>query len=216
MSLPIFPLSNVVLFPGLHVPLHIFEPRYRQMTEAALDTDGQIGMIAVVPEGAVDMSGDPPVFEVGCAGLIRDSQKFPDGRYNIVLEGTRRFRIDREQLPDAERLYRTADVTWMDDDVDAASESDLHAQRARLMQQVDLIARRLGREDATPSSAFNSVGDEVLVNTLANGFDFGTREKQGLLEANGVRERIDRLSGLLEFAIAELDSGRTSNSGSLH
>ena len=76
---PIFPLSTVVLFPKLRVPLHIFEPRYRQMTEQVLRGDNQIGMVTVLPNSIDEMSGDPPVYEIGCAGIIRNAQRLPDG-----------------------------------------------------------------------------------------------------------------------------------------
>lgn len=69
-ELPIFPLSEVVLFPGLRVPLHIFEPRYRQMLEAALAGEPRIGMVAVLPAQVASMDGDPATFSIGCAGTI--------------------------------------------------------------------------------------------------------------------------------------------------
>ena len=75
--LALFPLSNVVLFPRVKTPLHIFEPRYRQMTEAALDGDRRIGMVVVRPEHVEAIAGDPPLFEVGCEGVISDSKKLP-------------------------------------------------------------------------------------------------------------------------------------------
>ena len=70
-ELPIFPLSNVVLFPNLQVPLHLFEPRYRQMARDALDGAGRIGMVVVRPDHVAEMASDPPIFPIGCAGTTR-------------------------------------------------------------------------------------------------------------------------------------------------
>src|SRR5690606_39728929 len=89
--LPIFPLAGAILFPGLQLPLHIFEPRYRELVGSALARDRRIGMIQpqTAQEGA-------PLFAVGCIGKIGEVQALEDGRYNIVLEGEARFRVRRE------------------------------------------------------------------------------------------------------------------------
>src|SRR5262245_57325268 len=109
-EIALFPLSSVVLFPRVRTPLHIFEPRYRQMTEHALAGDRHIGMVAVLPEHEAGMAGDPPVYPVGCAGVISDARRLPDGRFHIVLDGVWRFRICDELARPSERLYRTARV----------------------------------------------------------------------------------------------------------
>ena len=95
--IPIFPLPSVVFFPGVDLPLHIFEPRYREMTEAALEGDRRIGMVTVQPGHVAEMAGDPPVFEVGCAGRITEHRRHDDGRFDIVLIGEERFRIEDER-----------------------------------------------------------------------------------------------------------------------
>lgn len=209
---PIFPLPTVVLFPRLRVPLRIFEPRYRQMTEQALRGDKLIGMVTVLPDRIEEIAGDPPVYEIGCAGIIRDSQRLPDGRYNFVIEGTRRFRLVEEQPRGRDRLYRIASVEFIDE----PEETDLTALRVRVTEQVDRIARLLGRRNGVPPDAFDALDDETFTHSLANSFNFEAGEKQGLLEANGVRERLERLSNLFEFALADLHAGRTPNSGALH
>ncbi len=107
---PIFPLGNVALFPGVSAPLHIFEPRYRQMMESALEGERVIGMVTVRPDAGTDLSGAPPVFPIGCAGTIEEYEQLPDGRYNLVLHGTHRFRIAEEHDPTEDRLFRLARV----------------------------------------------------------------------------------------------------------
>ena len=106
-ALPLFPLPNVVLFPNVFLPLHIFEPRYRAMVADALEGDRLIGMVLLRPGWEGDYEGRPPVFPTGCAGLITHHERLPDGRYNIVLRGLEKFRILDE---DASRSYRIARV----------------------------------------------------------------------------------------------------------
>src|SRR5258708_11996570 len=91
--LPIFPLPNVVLFPNVFLPLHVFEPRYRQMVNDALTGDRIIGMVLLRPGWQADYEGRPAVYPVGCAGLITHAERLPDGRFTIVLRGLPHFRV---------------------------------------------------------------------------------------------------------------------------
>ena len=92
-TIPIFPLPNVVLFPNVFLPLHIFESRYREMVKDALASDRIIGMVLLQPGYEANYEGRPPVYPVGCAGVITHSEPLPDGRFNIVLHGSNRFRV---------------------------------------------------------------------------------------------------------------------------
>ena len=105
--LPLFPLPNVVLFPGVLLPLHIFEPRYRALTADVLDSDRRLGMVLLQPGWEPDYDGKPPIFPIGCSGVIVHAARLEDGRYNILLRGLDRFRIVTEDhaLP-----YRRATV----------------------------------------------------------------------------------------------------------
>jgi Lon protease-like protein len=204
--LPLFPLSNVVLFPGVRAPLHIFEPRYRQMTAAALAADRWIGMIAVHPEHVQEMDGNPPLFWVGCAGVITESEQLQDGRYNIVLLGTDRFRIHHE-LPTAPgRLHRVAEVELLDDPFESVDRPRVMALRARVVELFTRLARMsaAARSSELTPELFDSVDPVMLANTLCQLLDLPGAEKQGLLECHGVRERLERLASVLEFKSAEL------------
>ncbi len=86
-TIPLFPLPNVVLFPHVTLPLHIFEPRYREMVSTALEGDRMIGMVLLRPGWEGDYEGRPPIYEVGCTGLITHAERTTDGRYNHVLRG---------------------------------------------------------------------------------------------------------------------------------
>ena len=104
--IPIFPLPNVVLFPSVFLPLHIFEPRYRQMLADALRGDRIIGMV-LLKGGRDDIEEPPPVYTIGCAGLVSHAETLQDGRSNIILRGIQRFRVVREE---ADRVYRQAQI----------------------------------------------------------------------------------------------------------
>src|SRR3954451_20726245 len=105
--LPLFPLPNVVLFPNVFLPLHIFEPRYREMVADALASDRMIGMVLLKPGWEHEYEGHPPVYPIGSNGVTTHVERLDDGCYNIVLRGVERFCILAE---DHERAYRRATI----------------------------------------------------------------------------------------------------------
>jgi len=109
----LFPLPDLVMFPHVMQPLHIFEPRYRDLLNAALDSDGLIAMSVLAPGWETDYEGRPKVLPHACLGKIVTHQRQDDGHYNVLLLGLRRIRIDSELPP--ERSYREAKVTLLDD-----------------------------------------------------------------------------------------------------
>jgi Lon protease-like protein len=217
-QIPLFPLANAVLFPRVACPLHVFEPRYRQMTSDAIDGARRIGMATVRPEHQREMAGDPPLFSVGCAGVIQRAQRRDDGRFDIVLLGTQRFRIVEEIPRTGERLYRVARVELLDERFDEAREGlALQGMRA---DAIDLLAQLL--RFVAPDSAheldvrrFSGIDDTTFVSGLCQMLDLAPAEKQGLLEADGPTARCERLVALLQFRLAEI-SGGLGPSGSLH
>lgn len=215
-ELPIFPLASVVLFPQVRAPLHMFEPRYRQLTRDALAGDRRIGMIAVLPDHVSAMAGEPPTYSVGCAAIIEAAERLTDGRYNIVLLGTRRFRKLRERTPCGERLYRVAEVELLEDPHPPGDRSATAELRGRVLDRLAELLQRRNLDVETQLDPLRVLDDAQFVNTLANGFDFAPREKQSLLEAGSIRARFEQLSELLDFALMELETGRTPNSGPLH
>src|SRR3989442_14185007 len=94
--LPLFPLPNVVLFPNVFLPLHIFEPRYREMVADAVASDRMIGMGLLRPGWDRDYEGMPPVYPIGCSGVIKHVEALADGPFNIVLRGLERVRSPEE------------------------------------------------------------------------------------------------------------------------
>jgi uncharacterized protein len=189
-TLPVFPLPNVVLFPNVFLPLHIFEPRYREMVRDALEGDRLIGMALLRPGWKADYEGRPPVYQIGCAGLITHVDRLPDGRYNLVLRGLTKFRILGE---DASRSYRLAEVEFLPETIDEAERAQLRAERRRLES---LLAA--GGEHAEQPLPPN-MPDEELVNALAQYLALEPVERQALLERGGLVDRCRSLAELLEM-----------------
>jgi hypothetical protein len=218
-TIPIFPLSNVVLFPHVHCPLHIFEPRYRQMIDAALGGARRIGMATVRPEHRDAMAGDPPLFTVGCLGEVQQARRRDDGRYDIVLFGAQRFRIVDEIPRDSERLYRLARVELLDESFDAAREGiPLQGLRADAIEMLTQLLRYVAPDSAheLDPRRFSGIDDTAFVSALCQMLDLPAAEKQGLLEANGPTARCERLVAILHFRLAEILGGMPGPSGSLH
>ena len=191
-TLPIFPLPNVVLFPHVFLPLHIFESRYRAMVADALEGDRMIGMVLLRPGWEGEYEGRPPVYPIGCAGLITHHEPLPDGRSNIVLRGVSKFRVLGEQ---DDRLYRVAEIESIDEQLVSQDRDEIRAARRRL--EALLVPRPQGREsDARIPSAMS---DEDLVNALAQYMELDPLEKQALLEREGLLARSRSLIELLEM-----------------
>jgi Lon protease-like protein len=201
----IFPLPNVVLFPGTYLPLHIFEPRYRAMTEAALAGDSLIGMILLRPD-ADPMAERAAVFSVGCAGRIVEHQRLPDGRFHLLLYGERRFRIARELESDAP--FREVDAELLPDPPFAALTSEMQRalERARAtLEERMLELVRLTSPDASESlrERMRALDPVLLANAIAFGLDGPVLEKQSLLESADPLAQSELLLRVLSFRIAE-------------
>ena len=192
-TIPIFPLPNVVLFPNVFLPLHIFEPRYREMVNDALEGDRIIGMALLRPGYESDYEGRPPIYPVGCAGVISQAQQLSDGRYNIVLRGLEKFRVEGE---DTSRSYRLAHIETLMERLGEGERALVRAERRRL--EALLVPQPEGRGvENVPSS----MSDEDLVNTLAQYLELETVEKQALLERDGLLARCRSLIELLEMKV---------------
>jgi Lon protease-like protein len=189
--LPIFPLEGAILFPDGHLPLHVFEPRYRTMIGDALEGDRLIGMIQ--PR---DDKKPPSLFKVGCIGRIVDVDTLPDGRYNIVLEGVARFSIIREvQVATA---YRQVEAEWENMEVLAARDRSLsHVLRSALETESHRFADQHGYQ--VDWAGVSQLDDETFVHLVAQVAPFDPPAKQALLEADTIAERADILIQFMEF-----------------
>jgi len=198
--IPVFPLPAALLLPRGHMPLNIFEPRYVAMVDAALRSERVIGMVQPrFDVGAVDMAGDPPLCEIGCAGRLTAFQETGDGRYLVTLNGITRFRILEEMPgPAAYRMCRVTAAPFGEDfEADAGAAA---VDRGMLLSTFRryLDANKLEADWQSVERASN----ETLVNALSMMSPYGPAEKQALLEAENLEARADTLIALTEMALA--------------
>jgi Lon protease-like protein len=210
-TIPIFPLPNVVLFPNVFLPLHIFEPRYRQLVSDALSSERMIGMVLLHPGYEAEYERTPPVYEIGCAGLITHVERLSDGRFNLVLRGLERFRIIGEEQISAGILYRRAVIAPLID-VPAPDRAELlKAERQKLETLLQpLFTGTLAARGLPPQ-----MPDDELINALAQYLELEPIEKQALLERDGALARCRSLVELLEMK-AMMEKGLGGGAGSRH
>ncbi len=186
--LSVFPLPGALLFPRMHLPLHIFEPRYRAMVSDAMARDRRIGMIQPRPA-----TGEPPdVFDLGCVGRIAEVEALDDGRYNLVLEGVALFRILREL--DVATQFRQVEAELIPV---GADETLSLGSRASLELESKRFAEAQGY--AVDWNAVARLDDEALVNGIAQIAPFDTAAKQALLEAPDIEQRAELIVQLMQF-----------------
>lgn len=194
-TIPIFPLEDVMLFPGMSVPLHIYEPRYKTMIADALKGNHVIGMVLLRPGYEKDYERSPSVFQVGCAGIINEVEELPNGEYNIVLGALTKYRITREE---ASKPYRLAHVTAIADTTSDTDTAALHARRQRLEALIQESGGRTGLRGIP-----DGVSDERLVNGISQLAHIDELDRERLLEQPSPLARADALIAILEKSIAE-------------
>jgi Lon protease-like protein len=207
---PLFPLPNVVFFPRMPLPLHVFEPRYRAMVRDALRGPRLIGMVLLRSGWQADYAGRPPVFTTGTVGQIVRIEELADGRFDLVLRGLSTFRIVDECPP--ARLYREARVAWRED-VDDGLGGNV---REALVGLVHRYLDRLGRKPTAPSTLDPDVDDAAFVNFFAQHLDLDPLERQALLEESSTSSRAARLGDVLEFRLEELSRAARGVQGRTH
>lgn len=204
-TIPIFPLTGVLLLPRGLLPLNIFEPRYLAMTRDAIaaaqsGNRGLIGMIqpTETPSGA--RRGErPDVYTIGCVGEIASAAETDDGRILITLRGLCRFAVQRELEVDT--LYRQVEADYARFAGDAALAADGHTDRERLLKALRAYCERHGLPADWDS--INAANDDLLVHSLSMICPFTPGEKQALLEAPDFIARAEMLTTLLEMALLD-------------
>lgn len=184
----IFPLTGAILFPGMQLPLHIFEPRYRDLVSDSLARDRNIGMIQPKAQG-----DKPALFDIGCLARIQDVEALDDGRYNIILEGVQRFSIIREL--DVSTSFRQIEAElWEEDEI---GDTLSLGERASLEIESRRFADAQGY--SVDWTAVSQLDDYSLVNAIAQIAPFDYAAKQALLEARGLSDRADTIVQLMQF-----------------
>ena len=202
VRVPLFPLAGAILFPRSQLPLHIFEERYREMVRDSLAGAARIAMIQPSEPG-----DHPPLYRVGCVGEVVGVEEMDDGRFNIVLQGSERFRLIAE--PDVGTSYRQADI-----DVQAFDDREPPPLALAVRSDVEREARRFGAALglSVDWDAVSRLDDEMLVNAIAQVAPFDVGAKQALLEEPTLAGRADLVVQLMQFqrlAPGGADSGQT-------
>lgn len=195
--LPIFPLPNIVFFPQTRLPLHIFEPRYRQMVQDALDADQRIGIVLLRPGWEPDYFGAPAVYDVATLGTIEQAVPLADGRYNIVVRGDLRVRVLDEV---SRNPYRTARVVAQPETVRTGTEA--YAQREWLADLSRQYLKYLPEQAPVPE--IETVTLDALANALIMSLNLDIEEKQKLLEVDDVIHRAEQVGTELSTRIESL------------
>jgi Lon protease-like protein len=202
--IPLFPLPNAVVFPLMPLPLHVFEPRYRKLVADATAGEAVIGSILLRPGWEADYNGRPPLYDVGCAGRVERCEPLANGRYNIVLRGSVRFRIVEEH---AGEPYRLARVEPIEDTL--GDRHVLDAARKRVLEAIGTAADGPSVLVIEPE-----LPHDVFVNALCQTLRLSPVEQQSLLDCNSTQTRYERLIEILDFQRIEEKFG--SGNETLH
>ena len=193
-TIPIFPLEEPTLFPGMTAPFHIYEPRYRAMIADALKKNRIIGMTTLRPGYEKDYERSPSIFPVGCAGVIEDVEQLANGEYNITIRAIAKFRVTREE---ANKPYRIAHVTAIAEPLTEADKPALHTQAQRIQQIVAAANGKTGVGAVPPD-----ISDEEIVNGVSQFANLDEVDRQTLLEQPTALARANALVPMLEKLIS--------------
>ena len=202
--LPVFPLSNFIIFPRTTVPLNIFEPRYIEMIDNSMKTNRLIGMIQPKKSGQLKK---PDLYKIGCAGKITSFNETDDGRYLIILNGICRFKIKDELNND--NLYRECEVKYDDflKDLNEKSEEIKFSDLNLIFQNLKSLFKKQGYEINWKEIEKQSL--DQTINTLSMASPFSLEEKQVLLESKDLTIRKDRLKEILNTYIVDNFNNKT-------
>ena len=196
--IPLFPLPSTVFYPNTSLPLHIFEPRYRNMVEEALNGKGEIGIILLKPGWESDYQGAPEIMATGCVGKIERHSKLPEGKYNILLSGLYRFRILNEIRG---KIYRQAEVEFLKEINDQDLTTETSPIKEQLIRVMQLYLKNIpdGTQIEQTLDLENCRKLTEFVDKLTHQFDLPVNKMQEFLEQQDVQKRADSLHSLIEF-----------------
>lgn len=192
-EIPVFPLSGVLLLPGCRLPLNLFENRYLHMFDYALNKERIIGMIQPLEKKNKEKSSNPDLHKIGCAGHLIAFNQTNDNRYEIVLKGIKKFKLVKEKL--SNKGFRMANIKWLD----SSSISVTISKRNEFEKKLKLYLKKINVQ--ADWEAIEASNDEDLINSVSMGCPFTNIEKQAILEANNLQDRLNVLTSLLEMSI---------------
>ena len=203
-KIPVFPLSNFIIFPEITVPLNIFEPRYINMVDDSMKNSRMIGMIQPKKNSNVQ---NPELFDIGCLGKITSFNETDDGRYLIVLNGLTRFKIQKEIQNN--KLYREFEVSFSD------YKNDINIKKEEIkFSDLELIFKNL--KSLFEKNGYSINWEELkkqslnqTINTLAMASPFSIEEKQALLETENLILRKKKLEEILKIYSVDIFNNTT-------
>ncbi len=190
-DLPLFPLPDVVLFPGAVLPLHVFEPRYREMTRDVLAGSRLLAIVRLRPGYEADYRGRPPIYDVAGVGYVIGSDELPDGRFNLLVRGVGRISIESELAP--ERSYRRAQARAL---IDSRSQrpDELGALYGQLVALCERLAEHIEEEGDRLRQLFqNDNSPGACADLLSAALVTDPDERQSLLEMLDPADRVGRV-----------------------
>ena len=198
--IPIFPLPSTVFYPATPLPLHIFEPRYRQMTADALEGERKIGMVLLKPDWEATYFDRPEIFSIGCVGSIEKEVCHPDGKYNFTLVGLRRFRIVREQEG---KPYRLAEIELLEEKNEQEIGEAPNATRDGLIDSYREFISLIPENNSLKKEPDWNLGEKLsqFVDRFAYRLDLTLDQKQSFLEEQDVLQRARFLHEFLKMKI---------------
>jgi len=203
-EIPIFPLSNFIIFPETAVPLNIFEPRYVQMIDDSIKSNKLIGMVQPKKTGKLNK---PDLYDIGCIGEITSFNETNDGRYLILINGVSRFKIIEEVL--TEKLYRICKISYKN------FANDIIEKKEKInFSDLELIFKNLRNIFEKKGFVINwsELKNQDLnqtINTLSMASPFSLEEKQILLESFDIKARKSKLEEILKTYIMNEFSNTT-------
>lgn len=209
-SIPVFPLPNVVFFPGTVIPLHIFEPRYRQMVQDVLAGDGVLALALLKPGWEEHEQGAPDIHSIACAGRLLEVAQLPEGRFNIRMAGLGRVLLDERE---SAKPYRLARVRLLAETVPDEESGETLAARADLLGAYGLLVSEVTGRQSLGLEGAQAAPFHALVNTLCAHLDMPSRIKQELLEVDDVMDRGLAITDVLRRELQRL-SRRKKGGGS--
>ncbi len=209
-ELPLFPLPGTVFFPNTLLPLHVFEPRYRQLTKFCIDNSWPMAVVLIEPGHEEGQTGDPPLAPMASIGHLIMREELDDGRFNIVLQGMARIRILEEQ-PRQERPFRTARAQLVSDYLlpdKALLQRKAAAVRAAL---TSLMIRDHKIREMVSAPLLETRAPAVLADALSAMIFNDPVKRQEQLACSQVHERLDRVLDRLSELLAVAGSTDNSN-----
>lgn len=198
--IPLFPLPSTVFYPGTPLPLHIFEPRYRQMTADALEGDRKIGMVLLKPDWEAAYFDKPAIYPIGCVGSIEKEICHSDGKYNFTLVGLRRFRIVKEVEG---KLYRRAEINLLEEQNEQAIGEEPNTTRDGLIERYREFISLIPETNSLKEEPDWNLGEKLsqFVDRFAYRLDLTLEQKQSFLEEQDVLSRAQFLDDSLKMKI---------------